>query len=193
MKKFFLFSTAFTASLILLTSCGTLDQLSKEKDALHKESKEDQEFLEIDKDNNFAKKIPGINETFRVLLSSDGYTFSQGRYPNHIERNPDKGGDKYISSEISKYDMIDEKRTAIISVWLYPDSGRIMRIRPQTPTYFKEIDSLINDDIMRWNFTFPKKVIEPTKFDIVYRIILRKKKSDDEIIKAVQQKIREEQ
>lgn len=193
MKKFFLLFVAFTASFILLTSCGTLDQLSKEKDALHKESKEDQEFLDTDKDNNFVKKIPGINETFRVLLSSDGHTVVQARYLNHIERNPDKGGDKYISSEMSKYDMIDEKRTAIISVWLYPDSGRIMRIRPQTPTYFKEIDSLINDDIMRWNFTFPKKIIEPTKFDIVYRIILRKKKSDDEIIKAVQQKIREEQ
>lgn len=193
MKKFFLLFAAFTASFILLTSCGTLDQLSKEKDALHKESKEDQEFLETDKDNNFVKKIPGINETFRVLLSSDGHTVVQARYLNHMERNPDKGGDKYISSEMSKYDMIDEKRTAIISVWLYPDSGRIMRIRPQTPTYFKEIDSLINDDIMRWNFTFPKKIIEPTKFDIVYRIILRKKKSDDEIIKAVQQKIREEQ
>ena len=193
MKKFFLLFAAFTASVILLTSCGTLDQLSKEKDALHKESKEDQEFLEIDKDNNFVKKISGINETFRVLLSSDGHTVVQARYLNHIERNPDKGGDKYISSEMSKYDMIDEKRTAIISVWLYPDSGRIMRIRTQTPTYFKEIDSLINDDIMRWNFTFPKKIIEPTKFDIVYKVILRKKKSDDEIIKAVQQKIMEEQ
>lgn len=193
MKKFFLIFTAFTASFLLLTSCGTLDRFSEEKDIFHKESKEDEEFLKTDKDNNFVKTIPGINETFRVLLSSDRYAVGQARYLTHIERNPDKGGDKYISSEMSKYDMIDEARTGIISVWLYPDSGRIMKIRTQRPTYFKEIDSLINDDIMRWNFTFPKKVIEPTKFDIVYKVILRKKKSDDEIIEAVQQKIRDEQ
>lgn len=190
MKKFFLIFTAFTASFIFLTSCGTIDRISGGKDLFQKEN---EEFLKTDKDKNFEKKIPGINETFRVLLSSDIYVVEQGKYLSHIERNPDKGGDKYISTEMSKYDMIDEARTGIISVWLYPDSGRIMKIRTQRPTYFKEIDSLINDDIMRWNFTFPKKIIEPTKFDIVYRVVLRKKKSDDEIIEAVQQKIREEQ
>ena len=189
MKKFSPIITVFTALLLVLTSCKTADRFTDEQDAFQKENKE---FLALDKDQNFVKNIPGVNETFRVLLSSDGYSVAQARYLNYIERNPDTGGDKYISSEMSKYDMINEARTGIVSVWLYPDSGRIMKIRSQRPTYFKEIDALINDDIMRWNFNFPKKVIEPTRFDIVYRVVLRKKKSDDEIIKAVQQKIMEE-
>jgi len=189
MKKFSLIITLLTAIFFIFTSCKTTDRFPGEKDTFYKES---EEFLALDSNKDFVKKIPGVNETFRVLLSSEKYSVSQARYLNYIERNPDTGGDKYISSEMSKYDMINEARTGIISVWLYPDSGRIMKIRSQRPTYFKEIDSLINDDIMRWNFTFPKKVIEPTRFDIVYRVVLRKKKSDDEIIKAVQQKIMEE-
>jgi hypothetical protein len=189
MKKFSLIITVSAAMLLIFTSCKTVDQISEEKDIFQKEN---EEFLALDSSKDFVKKIPGVNETFRVLLSSERYTVAQGRYLNYIERNPDAAGDKYISSEMSKYDMINEARTGIISVWLYPDSGRIMKIRSQRPTYFKEIDALINDDIMRWNFTFPRKVIEPTRFDIVYRVVLRKKKSDDEIIKAVQQKIMEE-
>jgi len=106
-------------------------------------------------------------------------------------RANDDGGDKYISSEIQKLDMIDEARVGLISVWLYPDSGKILKIRSQRPIYFKEIDGLLNDDIMRWNLQFPKKVVEPTRFDVVYRVVLSKKQSDEEIIKAVQERMKE--
>ena len=44
---------------------------------------------------------------------------------------------------------------------------------------------------MRWNFRFPKKVVEPTKFEIIYRVVLRKKLSDEEILNAVQEKMKE--
>lgn len=176
MKKILYILFAGFVSLHLV-SCKTVT-LEKIREKIKEEN---EEFLKPDKK---------ATETFRVLLTSDEYKVVQLKYDKTMERVKDEGGDKYISSEIQKLDMIDEVRTGVVSVWLYPDSGRIMKIRSMRPTYFKEIDSLINDDIMRWNFVFPKKVIEPTRFDIFYRVVLRKKKSDEEIIKAVQDKIK---
>ncbi len=164
--------------VMALSSCSSLMQ----SDIDSRFKRENREFLEGEGKGK---------EVFRVLLSSDSYEVAQLRSTKSIERVPDKGGDKYVSHELKKLNMIDEARKGVISVWLYPDSGRIMKIRPQQPTYFKEIDSLINDDIMRWNFKFPKKYIEPTRFDIVYRVVLRKKQSDEEIIKEVQQRMKE--
>jgi hypothetical protein len=147
---------------------------------------------QIKEDNEeFLKPDKKATEVFRVLLTSDEYKVVQLKSEKTMERGKDEGGDKYISSEIRKLDMIDEARIGVISVWLYPDSGKIMKIRSQRPTYFKEVDSLLNDDIMRWNLVFPKKVVEPTKFDIVYRVVLSKKQSDEEIIKAVQERMKE--
>lgn len=189
MKKLLLIITAVS---LLFISCATVDKDFKEKDIF---TQDNEAFLKPlpDEGDKIFKEIPNIKEAFRVLLTSDEYRVVQMNYSKTIERNPDPGGDKFISSEMGRYDMLDEARIGIVSVWLYPDSGRIMRIRSQRPTYFKEIDSLINEDIMRWSFNFPKKVIEPVKFDIVYRVVLRKKKSDEEIIQEVQKKIREEQ
>jgi len=144
-----------------------------------------------DENEAFLKPDKKATEVFRVLLTSDEYKVIQLKNDKTIERAKDEGGDKYISSEIQKLDMIDEARISLISVWLYPDSGKIMKIRPQRPTYFTEVDGLLNDDIMRWNFVFPKKVIEPTRFDIVYRVVLSKKQSDEEIIKAVQERMKD--
>lgn len=166
-------------TLFMLASCK-LGQIS---DPAAKIKKENEKFLNTDSKGS---------ELFRVLLSSDEYRVVQCRYDKTIARVNDIGGDKYISSEIDKLNIIDEARTALITVWLYPDSGRIMKIRPQRPTYFKDVDPLLNDDIMRWNFSFPKRVVEPTKFDILYRVVLAKKKGDEEIIKAVQEKLKEE-
>jgi len=147
---------------------------------------------QLKEDNEkFLKPDKKAAEVFRVLLTSDEYKVVQLKNEKTIERGKDDGGDKYISSEIQKLDMIDEARLGVISVWLYPDSGKIMKIRSQRPTYFTEVDSLLNDDIMRWNFIFPKKVIEPTRFDIVYRVVLSKKQSDEEIIKAVQERMKD--
>lgn len=147
---------------------------------------------QIKEDNEeFLKPDKKATEVFRVLLTSDEYKVIQLKSEKTMERAKDEGGDKYISSEIQKLDMIDEARIGVISVWLYPDSGKIMKIRSQRPTYFKEVDSLLNDDIMRWNLVFPKKVVEPTRFDIVYRVVLSKKQSDEEIIKAVQERMKE--
>ncbi|MCL1864276.1 MAG: hypothetical protein FWF73_00495 [Spirochaetes bacterium] len=152
------------------------------EDIRKQSNKENEAFLKGDK---------ASSEVFRVLLTSEEYKIVQLKYNNTIERVSDEGGDKYISNELQKLDIIDEARVGVIRVWLYPDSGRIMKIRSQRPISFIEIDSLLNDDIMRWNFKFPKKVVEPTRFDIMYRVVLEKKRSDEEIIKEVQNMMKE--
>jgi len=177
MKKIILTALALI-SLIAITSCK-LGQITDPKEKINSENKE---FLEAD---NKA------GEVFRVLLTSDEYKVVQMKNDKTILRVPDEGGDKYMSNEIDKLNIIDEARSGLITVWLYPDSGKIMKIRSQRPTYFKEVDALLNDDIMRWNFSFPKKVVEPTKFDISYRVVLTKKKADEEIIKSVQDRLKE--
>lgn len=149
---------------------------------------------QIKKENEkFLRADDRGTETFRVLLSSDEYRVVQLKNETTIERAKDEGGDRFMVAEMEKYDMIEEVRVGVVSVWLFPDSGAINKIRSQRPTNFTEIDSLINDDIMRWNFNFPKKVVEPTKFDIIYRVVLRKKLSDEQILNSVQERMKEGQ
>ncbi len=172
MKKIFL--TMLGCICILFSSCTTLQKSNM--------GSENEDFINGEKKGK---------EVFRVLISSHEYKVKQFRFKKTMERVPDPGGDKYITHEIAKLNMINEVRTGVTTVWLYPDSGRILKIRSQRPTYFKEIDSLINDDIMRWNLKFPKGYVEPVRFDVVYRVVLRKEQSDDEIIRQVQNRIKE--
>ena len=177
MKKIVIIGTALI-SLLIITSC----KVGQVTDPNARIMEDNEEFLKADNKGG---------EVFRVLLTSDEYKVIQMKNEKTILRTPDEGGDKYMSNEIDKLNIIDEARTGLITVWLYPDSGKIMKIRSQRPSYFKEVDALLNDDIMRWNFTFPKKVVDPTKFDITYRVVLTKKKADEEIIKSVQDRLKE--
>jgi len=133
------------------------------------------------------------DEVFRVLITSDRYTVAQMKYKGTIKRVKDPGGDKYICDEMKRLDKINEAREGIMRLRLYPDSGRIMKVRPQKPLYLLELDKLITEDIQRWTFEFPKSVVNPTVLDIKYRIVLRKKLTDEEIIRDVQKKMRESQ
>ncbi|MFW5770836.1 MAG: hypothetical protein ACOCX9_05320 [Spirochaetota bacterium] len=130
-------------------------------------------------------------EVFRVLITSDEYRVIQLKYLDNIKRVDDPGGDKYICEELRKYDKIDEVREGRAAVWLFPDSGSIMKIRPVELTYLVELDNIIVQDLQRWSFTFPKKDVTPTKFEVVYRFVLRKKLSDDEIMDEVREMIKE--
>ncbi len=161
----------------LIFSCSTAEK----KDVLQ---------VKIDE---YLKGESDTKETFRVLLMSDRYLVAQIKYPEQIKRVDDPGGDKYICDELRKFDKINESRDGILAVWVFPDSGRLMKVRPKKLTYLMEIDQLIVEDIQRWNFQFPRKTIEPTQFDIRYRVMLRKNQSDDEIMKEVRDKIKEKQ
>jgi len=146
-----------------------------------------------DKNKEFLTADKNAKDLFHVLLSSDGYMISQMNLQEIIERLPDTGGDQYMCEEIKKFDIIDEQKEAVIKVWLYPDlPGRIMKIRPQTPSYLLEVDELLTDDVQRWNFKFPRSYVSPTQFTIKYRIILRKKKSDKEILKDIKELMRKD-
>ena len=130
-------------------------------------------------------------ELFRVLITPDNYQVVQLNYQGRITRNNDESGDKYILEEVAQYNQIDEAREGIVTVWLFPDSGAIMKIRPTQLTFLVELDNLIVQDLQRWTFSFPEKTIEPTKFDVKYRIVLRKKLSDEEIMQQIREKIKD--
>lgn len=141
----------------------------------------------------FLNAAPADNdELFRVVIMSDTYTVVQKTSPETISRVEDKSGDKFIYDELTKYDKINEVREAVLTISLFPDTGRIMKIRPKRLAALREIDELIVEDLQRWNFVSPKKkTISPLKFDVRYRIVLRKKQTDDEILKEVREKMKE--
>ncbi|TFH39517.1 MAG: hypothetical protein E4G96_09010 [Chrysiogenales bacterium] len=128
-------------------------------------------------------------ETFRVMIMSDRYEVFQTEFNDTIEREKDPGGDKYICDEVRKYDKIDEAREGMYQVSLYPDRGTLMRVRPRKPMNLIELDNLILDDLQRWAFKFPKRTIHPVNFYVKYRIVLRKKQTDEQIIEELQKKM----
>lgn len=163
------------AGIVSMLSCAT----TTSRDPIEKAN---EEFLS----GNDAK-----GEIFRVLVTSNEYRVIQLKNLDTIKRVDDPGGDQYISEELRQYDKIDEVREARVAVWLFPDSGSIMKIRPMELTYLVELDNIIIQDLQRWSFTFPKKIVEPTKFEVVYRFVLRKNLSDDDIMDEVREMIKE--
>lgn len=128
-------------------------------------------------------------ESFRVLIMSDRYQVVQTNHQDTILRVDDAGGDRFICDEIKKYDKIDESREGMYHINLFPDRGTLMKVRPHRPMNLIELDNLILDDLRRWTFKFPKKVIQPNAMFIKYRMVLRKKQTDAQIIKEVQKKM----
>ncbi|MCX7679480.1 MAG: hypothetical protein N2316_09700 [Spirochaetes bacterium] len=174
MKKNMLLLVVFCINLLILDACKTTE-LQQERKSEH------EKFLEE----------KGSGELFRVLYMSDTYQVKQMWGDGSIMRNPDPGGDKYMCNELKRHDKFNEVKDAVISVWLYPDSGALMKIRPKEPTFLFEIDKLLLEDVQRWTFKFPKKVITPSKFDIRYRVVIRKTLSDQEILKELQESLKE--
>lgn len=158
-----------------MTSCGTL--LDKETMAANKKF--------INAPFNPAED----RETFRVLILSNRYEVVQTSHKETIEREKDPGGDRYICDELKKYDKIDEAREGMYYVSLYPDRGTLQRVRPYKPLNLIELDNLVLDDLQRWSFQFPKNYVWPNNLYIKYRIVLRKRQSDKEIIREVEEKM----
>jgi hypothetical protein len=150
---------------------------------------------EIAKDEHRDYLQPDANadEAFRVLVISDRYDFIQLKYHDQFKRTVDADGDKGTSAKLKEYDKIDETCEGVLSVWLFPETGKIMRIRPKTLAPIAEINSLIVEDLKRWTFEIPGEKIEQNTFDIKYRVVLRKLQSDEEIMKEVQEKIKKDE
>ncbi len=172
---------------ILHTLCTAIIAFSCAVTVEKKPEAEDQEFL------NAAFKKGEDKESFRVQISSDSYSVIQTDYKDTIQRESDPGGDRYICDEIKKYDKIDEIREGLYSVSLYPDRGSLRRVRPFKPLNLIELDNLVLEDIQRWTYKFPHKMVQPNSFYIKYRVILRKKQTDEQIIQEVQKRMRREE
>ncbi len=169
---------ALCAALVFLT-CTTAPRVTEQKSQVQIENEK------------FMDPADKGDEVFRVLYTSDKYTVAQRRALETIVRQPDEGGDTYICNELKQHDKFNEARESVIRVWLYPDSGKVMKIRPIRPTFLIEIDQILLEDVQRWNFTFPRKVVHPTRFDIRYRVVLQQKLSDEEIMKDIREKLKE--
>lgn len=146
----------------------------------------------IEQNKDFLQPNPEAAEIFRVLIVSDKYVYSQMKSMESIKRTDDPEGDEKTCGELKQYDKIDEVCEGTLSVWLFPDSGKLMKIRPKELVPIAEINGLIVEDIQRWDFEFPGETIEPNTFDIKYRVILRKIQSDEETMKEVREKVKEE-
>ena len=144
-------------------------------------------------DKKFLNTEPREEELFRIVLTSEKYLVKQMQSNDTIQRVIDTEGDRYICGEIRKIDMIEETREGIVSLILYPDSGKVMRVRPKKSTYIMEIDKIITEDMQRWTFSFPNDIVEPTKFDVHYRVKLRKRQTDEDIMREVRENMREQE
>lgn len=145
----------------------------------------------VDDNEKFLQAEKGDGELFRVLFMSDRYVVKQMWGADSIKRAADPGGDTYMCNELKKHDKFNETRESVMSVWLYPDSGSLMKIRPKTPTFLFEIDRTLLEDVQRWSFKFPRKFVTPTRFEIKYRVVLRKTLSDQEIMRELREKLQE--
>ena len=138
-------------------------------------------------DNEAFMNAPAAsaNEVFRVLMLSDSYRVTQVSAKETISRVEDKGGDQFMLEDLTKSDKINEAREAVYTVSLYPDTGRIYQIRPKRLANLIEVDHIIVQDLQRWNIVHPagkKSQVSPIKFDVRYRVVLRKKMTDEAIL-----------
>lgn len=125
-------------------------------------------------------------ETFRVVMMSDRFIVRQKQYEGNVSRAADTSGDQYFMERLKKMDVVDASREGVIRVWVYPDSGRLMKVRFVESTYIEEVDRLIIDDIQRWTLNY-KAGVYPRNFTIRYRVVLRKGASDAEIRRQIRE------
>ena len=168
----------------VMLGCITSDQVKKDVTPKPWDPKhpDNVKFLEVN---------PKSQDLFRVLLTSENYIVSQMYATSSIERVKDVSGDKYYCSEIKEFDIMDEIREGVFSVTIFPDTGRLNKIRPERSTFLHDIDALILEDIQRWVFRSPhRRSFEPTRFNVRYRVILHKSLSDEEILQRIRQKMK---
>jgi hypothetical protein len=174
-----------TIALFIILFCASCTTTTTVKD----DSKPGK--VDAKEDSFLTEEVKNRSEVFRVLMKADAYTVAQKFNAESIGRAKDDSGDQYFMTEIANLNKIDEVRHGIVGVWLYPDTGKLMQVRFLQSTYLRELDTMILDDIQRWTFEFPKKRIDPIKFNVHYKIVLEKKLSDEQIMDEVRQGIKE--
>ena len=135
-------------------------------------------FLKCIPHNGQGYEIEGRTDIYRSSDTSFLYSIQRYFNPDHIVLSNDGQSILYVGfSTINNHDAFEG------NMILFFKNGILEQVYT--------IDQILSDDIQRWSFEFPKKLIEPTKFDIKYRVVLRKKQSDKDIIKEVRDKMKE--
>ena len=143
------------------------------------------------KDVFLTEQVKDKNEIFRVLMTGDVYLVGQKGFENSIARSKDDSGDTYFMGEIKNLNKISETREGVVGVWLYPDSGKLEKVRFLRSTFIRELDAMILEDIQRWNYDFKNKRVDPRYFTVHYKIILEKMLSEEEMLQEMRQSIKE--
>jgi hypothetical protein len=177
-------STSFFKLLLFISVVSVLSSLFSCKTVPKDQTMEQYE--------NFLKPDAEAVEIFRVLIFSDRYESSQTKFQDKLIKIDDKEGDKNIADKLKEYDKINETCEGVLTVSLY-NTGKIMKIRPKILAPIAEVNSLIVDDLKRWNFKFAPDIKEPSSFDIKYIVVLRKMQSDKDIMKEVMEKAKKDE
>ncbi len=207
MKEFFL----LLCSLIIFHFCNSPQSISQEnpqvkenkkkptkvfypageKEKILNEKGEEVQITDLDPE---PFQLPSNDplEYFRVVITGESYQLRQIRGTDLIRRKPDLGGDQFIVEEVAKYDLIDKVDDGLILTKLNPKTGKLENVN-----FYKRMPRIHNlakimqNDSTRWVLEH-KPDQEPivTKYYVTYYIILKNKKSREEIKEILQKEVK---
>lgn len=135
--------------------------------------------------DKFMKIEPHRQEVFRVFATSDYYERQQISQKENIQIKKDPLGDQALSEDLKKYDKVDYYAQGLVWLELYPDSGKISRVRFLQPSGIGELDKVMADDITRWKLEFPKDIITPSRLTVRFAFVLQNRLSREEAMKEL--------
>ncbi|MCS6984509.1 MAG: hypothetical protein NZM25_05195 [Leptospiraceae bacterium] len=144
--------------------------------------KETEKPVTSDEIRHFLEKPGELGEVFRIYADANQYIVTQLSYQENIQLKSDEAGNKQVSEELSRYNMVDYFAEGLLKVELFPNTGNFYRVRQLRPSGVVEIDKIISEDITRWQFIFPKGEINPREFKVRYGVKLEKKISRHEAV-----------
>lgn len=166
MKNIYSILFVFTLSLVLV-SCQTVEQKLETPVPITEGTKESREFFEMESK---------YSEVFKIFVSTEDYIARQLLSKETIQLKEDKRGDKYFQEQLQPFNKIDYFGYVVAKVELYQDSGKISRVRPIRSSGIQQIDQMVLEDILRFQFVFPQKKVTPYIFYLDYAIQLSKEK-----------------
>jgi len=166
-----------------LAYCKTTGTTITQTTPKTEDQKKEQESLDRDP---FLTAKPEPGEVFRVLITKDGYYVKQVAFEEGIRRKVDATGDDEQLQQFQKfnekYDFRDFSITGTLRVRLNPVTGDIEKIDFEQNPVTWQAGQMFQDDVSRFSFEFPQKVVQPTNMRVRYewRIKRRAGLSDDE-------------
>ena len=131
-----------------------------------------------------TKKSSDPEEFFRVVINSESYIIRQIRGTEQITRKVDKGGDKLISEDLKKYDMMDFADEGVVNIKLSPKHGTISELHFMfRAPRINELAKIMQNDATRWVINQKNEDKKILQFNIHYQIVLKNNNADREKIK----------